>query len=81
MCSMAVTVADQVVVAGAGKCLSMVRHMGDKYLATGKFQRSLFSVIGKYADIVGHHAIQCGDVIQIVAVHGMNGKAQLEGCA
>jgi len=78
MRGMAVAVADQVIITGAGESMTMMRHVGDVNFAPSQFKHCLFAVIGKYSRIAGHHPVQRGDVAQIVAVNGMDGQAKLK---
>lgn len=81
MRSMAVPVAHQVVIAGACKSLSVVRHMGDEYPAPAKFQHGFLSVIGEQATGFFHRAVQSPDIADVIAVNRVDGNAKLERSA
>jgi hypothetical protein len=74
----AMAVADQIMVAGAGP--GMVRHVRDKYPAPPKYQHCFLTMVGEQTFGLCHRAVQSGNVADVVAMHCMDGNAKLEGC-
>ncbi|OIR16411.1 hypothetical protein GALL_31360 [mine drainage metagenome] len=81
MGGMTVSMTNQIVLSGTGESLPVMRHVRNEYLAPAKFQRRFLSVISKLSVGFRHHAVQCRDIPNIVAMYGMDRNTQLDRSA
>ena len=81
MRGMAMAVAYQIVISGAGESLPVVGHVSDEYLAPTELQHGFLSVISEQAAVLCHHAVQRLDIADIVAVNRVNGNTEFERSA
>ena len=78
MRSVAVSVADQIIVSGAGESLSVMRHMGNEYPAPTELEHSFLPVVSKQPARFFHHAVQRCDVTDVIAMDCMDREASFE---
>jgi hypothetical protein len=74
----AVPVAHQIVVAGAGERVAVVRQVGDEQFAPVKLQAGFLPVVLQLPAGFLHHIVQRRDIADVVAVYRVDGQAEFQ---